>query len=48
MTTIPEGLNSIAGWIDKVFTICAVIIILLVILFILWLLTQLSQGRGRG
>ena len=49
MTTIPEGLNSIAAWIDKVFMICATIIILLLVVFILWLLSQFfGQGRARG
>lgn len=49
MTTIPQGLNAIAGWIDKVTMMCLSIIILILIVFILWLLSQfLGQGRARG
>ena len=43
-----SGLDSIAKWIDKMLTLCLVIIILLIILFILWVLSKLSGGGARG
>jgi hypothetical protein len=45
MDSVGGTLDAVGRWIDKAFTLCAVIIILLLVLFILWILTQLS-GRG--
>jgi hypothetical protein len=45
MDSVGGTLDSIGRWVDKMFTVCAAIIILLLVLFILWILSQLS-GRG--
>ena len=47
MDSVGGTLDSIGRWIDKVFTVCAAIIILLLVLFIVWILTQLSGGGGQ-
>jgi hypothetical protein len=43
-----SGLGDIGRWIDKMFTLCLVIVILLLTLFILWLLSKLFGGGARG
>jgi len=48
MDSVGGTLDSIGRWIDKVFTVCAAIVILLLVLFILWILSQLSRGGQRG
>jgi len=45
MDSVGGTLDAMGRWVDKVFTVCAAIIILLLVLFILWILSQLS-GRG--
>jgi flagellar biogenesis protein FliO len=48
MTTVPQALGDIGAWVDKIFTLCLIIVILLLILFILWLLNKLFGGGTRG
>jgi hypothetical protein len=48
MTTVPEALNGIGAWVDKIATMCLVIIILLLVVFILWFLSKFFGGGSRG
>jgi hypothetical protein len=48
MTTVPQALGDIGAWVDKIATMCLVIIILLLVVFILWLLSKLFGGGQRG
>jgi choline-glycine betaine transporter len=43
-----SGLEGIGKWIDKVTTMCLVIVILLLLVFVLWLLSKLFGGGARG
>lgn len=43
-----SGLEGIGRWIDKVTTMCLVIVILILLLFVLYLLSKLFGGGARG
>lgn len=45
---ISSTLSGIGRWIDKMSTLCMVVLILLLIVAILWLLTNLFGGTARG
>jgi len=46
--SIWSGLGDIGKWIDKMTTMCLVIVILILVLFILWILSKLFGGGARG
>ena len=43
-----SGLEGVGRWIDKITTMCLVIVILLLLVFVLWLLSKLFGGGARG
>jgi len=43
-----SGLEGVGRWIDKITTMCLVIVILILVLFLLYVLSKLFGGGARG